>query len=169
MKIRTKWTVQEDYQLLTNILKFGKRWSMLSKMIKGRNEHSIKYHFYSLLKKHGVIVGEGDSDEVYTSKTMSEIFRILENMNTNSDDKTTNSNASSACEEENTFVTQNQWTFKENKSENKNLVMKHIEVLNCRLLNYWQRNEEDQMIFQEEMILNSKYEQEKIKNKVNIN
>lgn len=159
--------------MLTNILKYGKRWSLLTKMIKGRNEHSIKYHFFSLLKKHGITLGEGDtSEEMCSSKTMSEIFKIIEKMNRNTDDKATTLNTSSNCEEENSvnLNQQNQCSLKENNNPNANSPgATQQEVSKCRLLNYWHRVEEERMIFQEDLLLNSKfekYEAENTRNKV---
>ena len=140
-------------------------------MIKGRNEHSIKYHFFSLLKKHGITLGEADSsEEVCSSKTMSEIFKILEKMNHAVDDKTTTLNTSSNCDEENS-VTLNQCSLKENNNPNTNSTtgITQQEVSKCRLLNYWHRVEEEHMIFQEDLLLNSKfekYEAENTRNKV---
>ena len=141
-------------------------------MIKGRNEHSIKYHFFSLLKKHGITLGEGDSsEEMCSSKTMSEIFKILEKMNHSADDKATTLNTSSICEEENsvTLNQQNQCSLKENNNSNTNSPDNQQEVSKCRLLNYWHRVEEERMIFQEDLLLNSKfqkYEAENTRNKV---
>ena len=174
-KLRTKWTPQEDYQLLTNIIKYGKRWSYLSKMIKGRNEHSIKYHFFALLKKNGITLGEDDTEEVSSSNTMSEIFKILEKMNKNTavkishntDDKTTTLNTSSLCEEETTVTLnqQSQCSLKENKNPNK--CPGQPDVPKFRLMNYWHRVEEQRMIFQEDLLLNSKFDKYEAENTIN--
>lgn len=58
---------------------YGKKWSLLSKIIKGRNEHAIKYHFFSLLKKHGV----KDQDlhlDIHNSKILGAILSIRESI-----------------------------------------------------------------------------------------
>lgn len=40
-----------------NFLQYGKKWAIISKILK-RNEHSIKYHFKSLIHKNGIEEGE---------------------------------------------------------------------------------------------------------------
>lgn len=93
-------------------------------------------------------------------------------MNHTTDDKTTNLNTSSICEEENSITSnqQNQCSLKENNNPNTNSTgITQQEVSKCRLLNYWHRVEEERMIFQEDLLLNSKfqkYEAENTRNKV---
>ncbi|CAD8119454.1 unnamed protein product [Paramecium sonneborni] len=48
---KANWTQQEDIQLLTNILKNGKRWSQLSSVLQGRTENQVKNRFKSLMQK----------------------------------------------------------------------------------------------------------------------
>lgn len=38
--------------LLDLVLKFGKKWSVISKNMPGRTEHSVKNHYQSILKKY---------------------------------------------------------------------------------------------------------------------
>ncbi|CAD8091038.1 unnamed protein product [Paramecium primaurelia] len=48
---KTNWTQTEDLQLLTNIVKNGKRWSQLSTILQGRTENQVKNRFKSLMQK----------------------------------------------------------------------------------------------------------------------
>lgn len=47
--VRASWTAQEDLQLVEAILKYGKKWSKVSKILGGkRTEHMVKNRFKSL-------------------------------------------------------------------------------------------------------------------------
>lgn len=49
------WSNQEDVILLTNYLKFHKRWSKINSYLEGRNDNSVKNHFYKLMKTNNLI------------------------------------------------------------------------------------------------------------------
>jgi hypothetical protein len=44
------WTNEEDYLIFKLVKKFGSKWSIIAKYIKGRNENSLKNRFYSTLR-----------------------------------------------------------------------------------------------------------------------
>jgi len=96
---------------LKNIIKYGKKWSFLSKIITGRNEHAIKYHFFAILRANGITIDDFDTD-VSDPRIMTGIFQILEKMNTSLEDNPTKANSVS----EESFTndcTKNQWNVSE--------------------------------------------------------
>jgi hypothetical protein len=46
------WTSEEDVKLLSAVVKLGKKWSEISKMLVNRTENSVKNRWKSLLKKY---------------------------------------------------------------------------------------------------------------------
>ena len=49
---KKKWTSQEEDILLNKQLKYGNKWSIISKYLTGRTDNSIKNYFYSKLRKY---------------------------------------------------------------------------------------------------------------------
>ena len=45
-----EWANEEDYLIFKLVKKFGSKWSIIAKYIKGRNENSLKNRFYSTLR-----------------------------------------------------------------------------------------------------------------------
>jgi hypothetical protein len=39
---KDEWTLQEEIAMMTYAIELGPRWSKISKLIQGRNEHSVK-------------------------------------------------------------------------------------------------------------------------------
>ena len=101
---------------MNNILKYGKKWSFLSKIIKGRNEHAIKYHFFAILRTNGINIDDFDTD-VSDSRIMTEIFQILEKMNISTEDDPTKANSIS---EESLTNDKNQWNVSESSNSQSN-------------------------------------------------
>lgn len=51
-KIKGIWTVEQDLTLLKYVLKNGKKWSQISKVLSDlKSEHMIKNRFNSLIHK----------------------------------------------------------------------------------------------------------------------
>jgi len=48
---RKEWTTKEDIRLVETVLVIGKKWSQVSKFLKGRTENSVKNRYSSLMKK----------------------------------------------------------------------------------------------------------------------
>lgn len=49
---RYSWTLDEDWLLLNHVLENRKKWSFISKQIKGRNENSVKNRWFSINKAY---------------------------------------------------------------------------------------------------------------------
>jgi len=49
---KKKWSTQEEEILLNKQLKYGNKWSIISKFLPGRTDNSIKNYFYSKLRKY---------------------------------------------------------------------------------------------------------------------
>ena len=52
---RGEWTQDEDYELIKLITRYGKKWSMISRLIGSRNENSVKNRFFALKRKYSKI------------------------------------------------------------------------------------------------------------------
>lgn len=62
-KVKSKWSMAEDYQLVECALTEGKKWALISKMMGStRTEHMVKNRYNSLLrtemKKHEEMADE---------------------------------------------------------------------------------------------------------------
>jgi hypothetical protein len=49
--LRKNWSIREDLHLLQKYLYFKRKWSLIAKEFEGRNQHTIKNRFFSLLGK----------------------------------------------------------------------------------------------------------------------
>ena len=49
---KKKWSTEEEDILLNKQLKYGNKWSIISKYLPGRTDNSIKNYFYSKLRKY---------------------------------------------------------------------------------------------------------------------
>lgn len=63
LKLKSKWTPSEDFCLMNLVLKEGKKWAMIAKIMGNiRTEHMVKNRYNSLLraemKKHDDIADE---------------------------------------------------------------------------------------------------------------
>lgn len=47
---RKEWTLEEEIHLLELVVKNGRKWSLISKILIGRNEHRIKNQYISILR-----------------------------------------------------------------------------------------------------------------------
>ena len=64
---RKDWNFEEEIKLLELMVSNGRKWALISKIITGRNEHTVKNKYISilrLLKKHGKVVNSNDFQEV---------------------------------------------------------------------------------------------------------
>lgn len=64
---RKEWSYEEDITLLKLIIDNGRKWSLISKKLTGRNEHNVKNRYISILrflKKNGKIVNSNCFEEV---------------------------------------------------------------------------------------------------------
>ena len=48
---KEQWRREEDLLLLQRVEEWGKKWSAISKLFKGRTEHMVKNRFHSLMRK----------------------------------------------------------------------------------------------------------------------
>ncbi|CAD8104972.1 unnamed protein product [Paramecium sonneborni] len=71
---KSNWTQREDIQLLTNILKNGKRWSQLSTILQGRTENQVKNRFKSLMQK---IYNDEDDDDLDELQAIQDYLKKL--------------------------------------------------------------------------------------------
>lgn len=64
---RKEWALEEDLNLLDLIVKNGRKWSLISKSLPGRNEHTVKNRFVSILrflKKKGKVINPNNFQDV---------------------------------------------------------------------------------------------------------
>jgi hypothetical protein len=47
-----EWSANEEIQLLDAVHVVGRRWAKVAKIMTGRTDHTVKNHFYVLLKTH---------------------------------------------------------------------------------------------------------------------
>ncbi|CAD8203196.1 unnamed protein product [Paramecium octaurelia] len=71
---KANWSQTEDLQLLTNIVKNGKRWSQLSAALTGRTENQVKNRFKSLMQK---IFKDEDDDELDELQAIQDYLKKL--------------------------------------------------------------------------------------------
>jgi hypothetical protein len=82
------WTMEEDVKLLTAVVKLGKKWSEISKMLLNRTENSVKNRWKSLLKKYKAEHVLNDTrlspegERIITSKVLQEVQSGLMNPET---------------------------------------------------------------------------------------
>lgn len=51
LKLKSKWTINEDFSLIDLVLKEGKKWAMIAKTMGNiRTEHMVKNRYNSLLR-----------------------------------------------------------------------------------------------------------------------
>lgn len=48
---RGSWKFEEDFKLIKNFVKYGKKWCLIAKELPNRSQHSIKNRFYHLIAK----------------------------------------------------------------------------------------------------------------------
>lgn len=66
-QIRKEWTSEEEMTLLELVTENGRKWSLISKKLIGRNEHTVKNRYISILrflKKKGIVVNPNNFQEV---------------------------------------------------------------------------------------------------------
>lgn len=71
--IRNPWSKEEDWLLLNEALRNGKKWALISKNIVGRNENSVKNRWFSLLKLY--------KDQIQDPENILEIIEVFKKDN----------------------------------------------------------------------------------------
>lgn len=74
--IRSKFSLLEDDKITALFIKYGSKWSYISKFIKGRTPDMIKSRFYSSLQKKIF----GDSENFNNEIIMEKVFKIIFNI-----------------------------------------------------------------------------------------
>ena len=49
--VKGDWTIVEDFKLLSNFLRLGKKWVLIAKELKDRTENAIKNRFAAILSR----------------------------------------------------------------------------------------------------------------------
>lgn len=49
---RSEWNFEEDFKILQKVHASGYKWAEISKILKGRNENSIKNRYFTLMHLH---------------------------------------------------------------------------------------------------------------------
>ncbi|CAD8156655.1 unnamed protein product [Paramecium octaurelia] len=76
------WSEQEQIQLLQLVQKYGKKWSVISKQIKGRTENQVKNAYNSLINSYRRNhIQSLDSDEIIISKLLTKLDPPLQQAN----------------------------------------------------------------------------------------
>jgi Myb-like DNA-binding domain len=67
---RGEWSFDEDLLLLTHQKALGNQWSLISKMLKGRTENSVKNRWNLLIKNAGKMMNLSNSFSDYISEVL---------------------------------------------------------------------------------------------------